>query len=313
MVQTAVHRSHLTRPPRRVRLTKTVDDILAAADKAAPKLRRALLDALEQMRSQVPDLTGLLEAGRIDDVIAAINIQIPSDMIDTIRDSLADTAAAAARPSAATFGIAFNDVNVRAVRWAERNAAAQITAISGTTRRSVNDAITDAIRQGVNPRVLSRHIENLVGLTPGHARAVDRLFNSFDLDTQIDQALKVSGVKSRRLLRWRAETIARTETIRAANMGQQLVWDTALDEGLLEPGTAKVWLATGDDRTCPICAVLDGQVVEVRDEFVVNRQAVRFTRQGATFTVTETRAMRTPTTTRTPPAHPRCRCSLVLG
>ncbi len=308
------YRSTLTRPPTpgRVKVIKSVDDILRAADKAAPELRRALLNALEAMRNQIPNLEALLEAGRIDDVIAAVNVSIPPEMIDPIRDSLANTAPAAARPEAAAFGIAFNDVNVHAVRWAEQHAAQQITAISGTTRRAVNDAITDAIRQGTNPRILAQHVENLVGLTPGHAKAVDRLFNSFDLDTQLEQALRVSGVKSRRLLRWRAETIARTETIRAANMGQQVVWDAALDGGLLEPGTAKEWLATGDDKTCPICAVLDGQTVEVNGDFGVTRQATRFTRDGAKFTVTETRAMRNPTTTRTPPAHPRCRCSIVL-
>lgn len=298
--------------PTRHYLTKTVDDILAAADKAAPELRRALLAALEQMRRQVPNLETLLAAGRIDDVIAAVNIDIPTDMIDTIRNALADTAAAAARPSAASFGIAFNQVNERAVRWAEQTAAQQITTITGTTRRAVNDAIVTSLQQGTAPRILARHVENLIGLTPGHARAVDRLFNSFNLDTQSEMALKVAGVKSRRLLRWRAETIARTETIRAANMGQQLVWDTALDEGLLEAGTTKAWLATGDNRTCPICAVLDGQIVDVQAEWGITEQATRFTRRGATFTVRDTKPLPNPTATRTPPAHPRCRCTLIL-
>jgi len=160
---------------------------------------------------------------------------------------------------------------------------------------------------------LAPHIESLVGLTKGHARSVDRLFQSMIADG-VDPAfaLKRAGRKAEKLLRWRAETIARTETIRAANMGQQLVWDEALDTGLLLEGTKKVWMATGDSRTCQICAVLDGEIVEVRGEFKVDRQATGFTRDGSKFTVSGTKPLPKPTTTRTPPAHARCRCTIVI-
>ena len=117
---------------------------------------------------------------------------------------------------------------------------------------------------------------------------------------------------SARLIRFRAETIARTETIRAANMGQQLVWDEALDSNLLPETAEKVWMATGDDRTCPICAVLDGQTIGIRGDFAITRRATSFTRDGDTFRVGNTAALKTPTTSRTPPAHPRCRCTIVI-
>jgi hypothetical protein len=235
---------------------------------------------------------------------------------------LVETAMTAGMPEAATFGIAFNSVNERAVRWAETHAAQAITGIRSTSRKSVQGAVVEAMRAGTGIReltpqiadALSDHISNLTGLTTGHAKAVDRLFRSFDLDdpAQLAQALKVSGRKAAKLLRWRAETIARTETIRAANQGQQLVWDEAVDEGLLPTGTKKVWLATGDNRTCRICAVLDGQVVAIGGEFSINVQATSFTRQGDNFTVAGTKPLPHPTTDRTPPAHPRCRCSIIL-
>ena len=296
-------------------LAKSLDDILAAADKSAPGLAAQIRGALEEMRGQLPDIEDLIAAGDFDAVTRAISeLPVPEQVQATLRDALASTATAAARPEVASFGIELNRVNERAVRWATRHAAEQVTAISGTTRRSVNDAIVGAMREGVGAKPLARHLESLIGLTPGHAKAVDRLFRSFDLDDpgQVRQALKVAGRKADKLLRWRAETIARTETIRAANMGQQLVWDQALDDGLLLIGAKKVWMATGDDRTCQICAVLDGETIEVSGEFKVVERAIAFIRRGDMFTVQTTTPLPRPTTTRTPPAHPRCRCTIII-
>src|SRR5207244_4083170 len=63
-----------------------------------------------------------------------------------------------------------------------------------------------------------------------------------------------------RLLRERAETVARTLTIDASAEGQNALWRQAVDEGLLDP---QAWLiefiASEDERTCPICLELDGQ------------------------------------------------------
>ena len=304
-----------TAPPRHHDVTKTLDDILAAADQAAPGLRAAMQDIFESMKGALPDIEGLLAAGDFDAVTRAISeLDIPEDLFNTLQSTLASTAQAAMRPEAAAFGMAFNDVNPRAIRWASRHAAEQIQGIVSTTRASVNEVITEAVRTGaVNPRVLAAHIESLIGLTKGHARSVDLLFQSM-IDNGLDPtfALRRAGTKADKLLRWRAETIARTETIEAANMGQQLVWDEALDTGLLLEGTKKVWMATGDSRTCRICAVLDGKVVEVRADFAVKEQATSFTRDGEEFTVTATKPLPHPTTTRTPPAHARCRCTMVV-
>jgi hypothetical protein len=117
---------------------------------------------------------------------------------------------------------------------------------------------------------------------------------------------------ARRLLKRRAENIARTETIRAANMGTQFGWDAAADAGLLPPGTQKVWIATEDSRTCPICAVLDGNTVDLGGNFDVSVEATAFTIEGEEIRVTATRPMKRSSTTRTPPAHPSCRCTLGL-
>lgn len=266
-------------------IRKSVQDILNAADDATPAMRAAMRQALEAMRAAVPDLESLLTAGRVDDVIRAAQVTIPPEVLDQIRRATQQAAQATASLEAATFGINLNLVNPQIIRWAERFAAEQITSINRTTRRALQASIVEALQQGVHPRVLAKHIRTLVGLTPRHSRAVDRLFLSMiQAEVTESHALRIAGRKANQLLRWRAETIARTEMIRAANQGTQITWDTAIDNGLLAPAAQKVWIATNDTRTDTVCRDLDGTVVPVGSEF--------------------------PGGYMSPPRHPRCRCAM---
>jgi hypothetical protein len=88
-----------------------------------------------------------------------------------------------------------------------------------------------------------------------------------------------------RKLRERAETIARTEVMTTLNYGQELAWDQAIGEGLIDPDdTLKVWVVTPDELLCPICEPMAGEAVGIDEEFEV---------EG-------------------PPAHPNCRCTTGL-
>lgn len=80
--------------------------------------------------------------------------------------------------------------------------------------------------------------------------------------------------------RGRAEMIARTEIIRAMNLAREDVFEKNADVIV-----DKVWKATLDDITCPICAPLDGTG---EDEWSEDED-------GADG----------------PPAHPNCRCVLI--
>jgi len=75
----------------------------------------------------------------------------------------------------------------------------------------------------------------------------------------------------------RPAMIARTETIRLANIG---LVDTYVDEGIKKVR----FLAALSERTCPICNNLNGQVFSIKELRIGENQ---------------------------PPLHPRCRCSLL--
>ncbi len=77
--------------------------------------------------------------------------------------------------------------------------------------------------------------------------------------------------------RHRSYLIARTETTTAANAATLAVWQQA-------KVPYKQWLTGRDERVCPVCGALDGEVVPLDEAFSLGMQG--------------------------PPAHPGCRCSL---
>jgi len=295
-------------------VTKSEDSILAAADRAEPKLRRAATDMLEGLKGSIDGLTDLIAAGDVAAVTELLTTQgLTPQIVSAFQDATLTAAVASAIPDATVFNVAMNDVNIRAVRWAQQNAASEVTGIGQVSRAAVQDAIEDMLIRGLSPSQTARVIRDLVPLTTPHQQAVQRLLtSSLDAGVTAEHATKIAARKSAKLLRYRATMIARTEAVKAANMGQQLLWDTAVDQGYIAAGTRKVWLATGDDRTCKICAVMDGQTVAIDTSFNVNRQATGFIRSGADFQVADTKPLKNPTSTKVPPAHIQCRCTIVL-
>ncbi len=293
-------------------IAKSVESILNAADAGLPGVEKLMRNARQSLK--VPHLEALLIAGNTDATLAAVAAtQIPPAETALLEALIAAVSSNVALPESVTFGVEFNEVNQRIIRWAKANVAKNIQGVSPANIAVIRDTIVQSLEAGVGPRVTAAHIQDLIGLTPGHEKAVNRLyFKSLEDGVTETQARKVAARKAKQLIRWRAEMIARTETIRAANEGQMLVWETARDMDLIPQGTKTIWLATGDDRTCPICAVLDGQTVAISERYVINRQAISFVRSGSDFKVAGTKPLPKPRTERTPPAHQSCRCTLIL-
>ena len=302
-----------------MQLAKSIAGILAAADAGEPGIERLLLAARRGLK--VPNLETLIAAGNLDQAMAAVAAtKIPPADLDAISDLIAAITLTVARPESVALNVSFNEVNIRTIRWAKQNVARNIVGVTSANVTIIRDTIIQSLEAGVGPRVTAAHIQDLIGLTPGHEKAVNRLyFKSLEDGVSVTHARRIAARKSKKLIRWRANMIARSESITAANMGQQLTWETALDQGLLPQGTRKVWMATGDNRTCPICAVLDGTVsddgtvgIEIGSSFVVNRQATKFVRSGSKFRVSASKPLKNASTVKTPKAHFMCRCAMRL-
>lgn len=199
---------------------------------------------------------------------------------------------------------AFDRTNPQAVKWANKNAGRLIKEISKESREAVRKVIARAFSEGIPPRQAAILIRNSVSMTEAQANAVVNLHQK--IITSPGRVVKAGNVSIRvpmggmpdaklnkllqayadRLTKQRAIMIARTETIRAANEGQTLLWEQAQARGELPATIKHMWMAAASERTCPICSALDGEVVEVGKEFSF----------GGTL----------------PPAHPMCRCTTGL-
>ena len=232
-------------------MSKADERLRRLIDRQTSKVRRLLLDALSGLGAESLNL--LTEALEAADVEAALRVAVGDFRVPGLRDALASAVATSASVTSAAFGFTFDLDDPDAVRVAESLAGNAVQGVSRETKQAIRELVVRGFREGIPPRELARQIERIVGLTVRDAGAVSNMF----LNLTADGSLTASQVSdrvdayARRLLRRRAENIARTETINASTQGRRLGWQRAADQGLLNPSTARIiWIVTPDDRLC---------------------------------------------------------------
>ncbi len=217
----------------------------------------------------------------------------------------------------ATFTIAFDLVDLRAVSWAERHSGEFITGITGETKKAIVSTVRDLVSRGLQGELtvpqISRALKRVIGLTDVHAGAVNRRYlNAIAQGTPEAIARRNADAYASRLLRWRTDTIARNETMLATHTGQIQAWREAKDRGLISQRTRRVWDTAQDERTCPVCAPMHGMTIGIDDSFVSTVRATDFDVSRQAVVVRNAVPLSSPVTVDTPPRHPRCRCTVLL-
>ena len=193
--------------------------------------------------------------------------QFRGDLAAALTSVVQSTTKLAAEPHV---GIDFDTMNARAQKWASDESGKLVTAMNEHQKLAVRQVISDGFTQRLTRRKMTRRLINEgLGLTHRQTIALanyrDRLMAS-GLTTELVE--KRVARKRERYVRQRGETIARTETMRASNMGVQLTWDERIAAGKIDPKQVKkVWIVTYDDLLCPHCMAIDGQEVGVQSEF----------------------------------------------
>lgn len=178
-------------------------------------------------------------------------------------------------------------VTERAARWAEQRAASMVVAVSDGTRESLRHAIASSIRSGMHTGETTKLMRELVPLDPRRARALENYrLRLFAEGVEDGRAARMTAAYGDRLLKSRAETIARTETFTAVNEGRADLWRELADEKVIPAEKViRQWLTSRDERLCDDCEALDGTTAGLNDDF-----------GGTSF----------------PPAHPNCRCTVTI-
>jgi len=214
--------------------------------------------------------------------------------------------------------LAFDLINEYAVQWAAREAALLVQQVDAETKKAIRALIVRMQRGQLTPKAAAMELRQIVGLTTQQANAVYNFRRKLEVRAGLAEALegertaltpaqrsligqrvistqaKIDATMDRyerRLLRYRTENIARTESMTAANRGQQEAWRAAADAGLLDADQRQVWLITDDERLCAICEPMEDQTAPL----------------GGVFTNPDTQAQYPG-----PPIHPSCRCAVSL-
>ena len=203
-------------------------------------------------------------------------------------------------PRSLGVGISFDQTDPRAVAWARLRSSSMVVQITDEQLQMIRVLVSNALQNGVPIPQLSQQISQVVGLHDRWQRAVS---NSFDQDVNAliaegvnpARAMNIAGEKAdkyrQKLIRARAQNIARTEVMAAQNYGTFLGWIQAGEKGLLNLSvTRKQWMVGPSGwkgiAVCDICAPLGDMIVPVTQPF--------------------------PNGLLTPPAHPNCRCRMIL-
>lgn len=110
-----------------------------------------------------------------------------------------------------------------------------------------------------------------------------------------EQIDKMVTAYTRKFLKYRAETIAATEAMRATNAGVQESWRQMIESGkIAESLVRRQWIVAKDERTCPTCKPIPS---------MNPKEGVGF---GVPFATPVGPIMLPPGT------HPRCRCTVFI-
>jgi SPP1 gp7 family putative phage head morphogenesis protein len=199
-------------------------------------------------------------------------------------------------PEKIKFNLSFNKTNPNSLAFAQRRAGVLIKSIDESTRQSIRNIITDSFANQVSPQITAMRIKNIIGLHPKWADAVvefekretARLIKAGLSESKAAKTAQSSAAAyADRLKEARATTIARTEIQIAQNQGRYEGWKQAADAGYVDPASTKTWVTAPDERTCDICAPLNGETVPWNGLFSIGLEA--------------------------PVVHPNCRCAMVIN
>lgn len=176
-----------------------------------------------------------------------------------------------------------------AAAWAKKESAKLVTEIIEDQRNTIRDFVSASQMGDFTVTQVARNLRDVVGLTTQQSGWVDNFRNRAISDRMAlgetfeqasARAAKETERYQQRIHRYRSETIARTEILRASSEGRNQAWQQGIAEGYISPDAQKQWVAEPD--ACEICSPLDGETVGITDEF-----------PGGD-----------------PPLHPNCRCTL---
>ncbi|UJQ43995.1 head morphogenesis protein [Klebsiella phage vB_KpnS-Carvaje] len=250
------------------------------ADKYDLRIREALNLVWENVRrsESLANLEYIIETQGISGLLPILDT-LPDELSAQLRPVIENAIAESGRvvvqvlPKAAvTAPVVFSLVNPRVGAYINNYVGQMIREVSDETVKAVQIAVNQGIVTGRNPRQIARDFRSSIGLTSRQEQTVQRLraalekgeagyVNSLTTvtdstknavsagklsESQIDKIVEQTRL---RYVKQRTETIARTESLRATSVGQDLAIREGQITGAISNELLKRWLYRHDTRT----------------------------------------------------------------
>ena len=188
-------------------------------------------------------------------------------------------------PAATNAPFAFDVFKPNVTDYVATHGAAMVTLTTDSTKAAIVETLQNAYAMRTPIGDIALELKNVVtGLDSNRARALAGFTQEVSSKYPASVAQVMISDKRNQLIASRCMTIARTETMHAANFGQRETWSQYADSGLLIPNQVlRTWISGGGETTCEECMAMDGETAPLDGEY-----------EGGILG---------------PPLHPNCACS----
>lgn len=267
------------------------------------RIMKIMADAMAEVRAQVirdeAQILDVLRHGPESKLPNMVSDQpwydaqplIEKELLSELIDAGKRTGAEFPRIQKATLSYRFDAERPDSAAWAQKEAGNLIREVAQEQVTMVRDYVSRSQMGEFTVTQVARNLRDVVGLTTQQSGWVDNYRSRFiqdrmskgdSLERAIEAAAKPTERYQARIHKYRTETIARTEILRASNEGRNQAWQQGIEEGYISPAAQKQWVAEFD--ACEICLPLDGISAPISGSFA----------EGD------------------PPLHPNCRCDVIM-
>lgn len=270
---------------RKMTASDAVAVFLRAAEGMDPKIARAFIQAIETIRLRIPaeQIALLIERRDFTTLENAFAGHFTSTEWQPYGKAIEQAVIAGTKATSETQGVvngAQEDfeirvgLNPRLEQFAQTMTSTRIREIDQTTRDTIRQVLQSGLTAGDDPFAIARRIRGSIGLTQRQEAAVnnyERMLRALDpevLDRKLrdrrsdasvarainnDKALTDAQVRSLvdryrdRYVKYRANVIARTESIRAVQGAQWELFQDMINKGQIDARQVRrTWIHTGD-------------------------------------------------------------------
>lgn len=274
--------------------TITVEQMNRATRIVERRMAPTYLGAMQAVRATLTlkEITSLLEAGNLQGATRSAGVAMSNWFNANWMPAYNTSASQAALFLQRGMGIpmSFDVTNWSAVNNIQQTRLQLVTGFTREQTRSSMAAIQEAFDTGLNPRATARAFRGSIGLTERQTRAVanyrrlleegnsdslSRALRDKRFDRTVRRALqsksplpkehidRMVGRYNERMLKYRSEVIARTESLRSVNGGQKDMFDQAISEGSLQNDQLeRTWNTANDERVRDSHSIMHSQTVK---------------------------------------------------